>query len=236
MSDPTPAIAHPAATVVLLRDVAHGCEVLLVQRNVRLAFHGGAWVFPGGRIDAGDYAAAGSPEPVAAARYAAAREAREEAGVGVAPQPLVAFARWLTPENVAKRFDTWFFAGAASSDDVRVDGNEIHAHQWMRPIDALAAQHRSEIELPPPTFVTLTQFADDATVAQALTRLAQQPFEFFVPLLHFVPEGACTLYHGDVAYGAEGLDRPGPRHRLWMLESGWRYERSDSSQQSFGRS
>ena len=22
-------------------------------------------------------------------------------------------------------------------------------------------------------------------------------------------------------------DRPGPRHRLWMLESGWRYERPD---------
>ena len=230
MSDPVPAIAHPAATLVLLRDAAAGCEVLLVQRNVRLAFHGGAWVFPGGRIDAGDYAAAGSRDPAAAARYAAARETCEEAGVRIGAEPLVAFARWLTPENVPKRFDTWFFAAAATGDDVQVDGGEIHAHQWIRPIDALAAQRRGELELPPPTFVTLMQFADDPTVAQGLARLARQRFEFFVPLLRFVPEGACTLYHGDVAYGGEGLDRPGPRHRLWMLESGWRYERSDSSQ------
>jgi len=51
-ADAAPAL--PAATTVLLRDSDAGCEVLLVQPSAKLAFHGGAWVFPGGRVDAAD--------------------------------------------------------------------------------------------------------------------------------------------------------------------------------------
>jgi 8-oxo-dGTP pyrophosphatase MutT (NUDIX family) len=96
----TPVVAHPAATVVLLRQGTDGCEVLLVRRSARLSFHGGAWVFPGGRIDSADYAAADSADVAGAARHAAARETREEAGVEVSPQCLVLFARWVTPEEL----------------------------------------------------------------------------------------------------------------------------------------
>ena len=44
----------PAATVVLVRDGGHGPEVLLVQRHKATAFMGGAFVFPGGRVDPAD--------------------------------------------------------------------------------------------------------------------------------------------------------------------------------------
>ena len=218
--------AHPAATVVLLRDAVHGCEALLVRRSPQLAFHGGAWAFPGGRIDPQDYVAPDSTDIVAAARNAAAREAREEAAVAIEPQALVPFSRWVTPEGLPKRFDAWFFAARATTDNVRVDGGEIHEHRWLRPSHALAAQNTREIELPPPTFVTLAGLARFRTVAEALSVLAEQPFETFVPRLHIVPEGACILYAGDVAYESGTLDEPGGRHRLWMLNSGWRYERS----------
>ena len=53
--------AIPAATVVLLRDGADGVETLMLRRDSKLAFAGGAWVFPGGRIDPEDY-----PDGVAA--------------------------------------------------------------------------------------------------------------------------------------------------------------------------
>ncbi|MBI3784305.1 MAG: NUDIX domain-containing protein [Deltaproteobacteria bacterium] len=219
------ATAHPAATVVLLRDAADGCEVLLVRRNAKLAFHGGAWVFPGGRIDPEDHQRAEHGAIEHAARYAAAREAREEAGLEVVPQDLLLFSRWLTPTNVAKRFDTWFFVGAVTSGSVQVDGGEIHDHRWFQPRQALAAQRGREIELPPPTFVTLVQLGDHPTVQSTLSALRQRPFEFFEPQLHFTPEGACTIYHGDAAYGSGGIEQPGARHRLWMSDSGWRYER-----------
>lgn len=39
-----------AATVVILRDRPTGLEALLVHRATHLAFAGGHWVFPGGRV------------------------------------------------------------------------------------------------------------------------------------------------------------------------------------------
>ena len=35
------------------------------------------------------------------------------------------------------------------------------------------------------------------------------------------------VYAGDAAYEGGDLESPGPRHRLWILASGWRYERTD---------
>lgn len=45
---------RPAATVVLLRDAAPGLEVFLVRRTQGATFMGGAYVFPGGKLDAAD--------------------------------------------------------------------------------------------------------------------------------------------------------------------------------------
>lgn len=222
--------AHPAATVVLLRDSPHGCEVLLVRRNSNLAFHGGAWVFPGGRIDAEDYAAAGDPLDVcAAACHAAVREAAEEAGVTVAASGLVPFARWITPEGLPKRFDAWFFAAQAPSADVQVDGFEIEEHRWMLPRAALAARHAGEIELPPPTFVTLSRFCDTGSTAAILAELRGEPVRSYVPRLHLLGGGgACSLYEGDAGYDAGSPELPGARHRLTMHDGGaWTYECSE---------
>ena len=219
--------ARPAATVVLLRDGAAGSEVLLVQRNARLAFHGGAWVFPGGRIDEADYAV-NTTDTVAAARCAACREAWEEAGITIAPAELVRFARWVTPEGLPKRFDTWFFAARAASDTVRIDGGEIHAHQWITPAAAIEAHRSGTLELPPPTWVTLHQLTLYPTVADSLAALGDGGVEDYVPRVRLVSTGACSLYAGDVAYDGGDIDAPGPRHRLWMLESGWHYERRPS--------
>lgn len=57
--------ATPVPSAAAVRAAAAGFEVLLVRRNAQLAFHGGAWVFPGGRIDAHELAA--HPEEAQAA-------------------------------------------------------------------------------------------------------------------------------------------------------------------------
>ena len=226
MTERVPPVAHPAATVVIVRDGVRGCEVLLLRRNSQLAFHGGAWVFPGGRLDPEDYdGLADATDVVAAARNAAMREAREEAGVDLVADSLVAFARWVTPVELPKRFDTWFFAGLAAHDNVCVDGGEIHEHRWMHADEALAAQRAGEIELPPPTFVTITAIAPHPTARAALAALGRDPIEVFEPRLFPIEGGAVSLYAGDAGYEDAELERPGPRHRLWMREAGWRYER-----------
>ena len=44
----------PAATIMLMCDGENGLEVLLLRRNQKAGFAPGAYVFPGGRVDAAD--------------------------------------------------------------------------------------------------------------------------------------------------------------------------------------
>lgn len=45
---------HYAATVMLVRDGAHGVEVLMLERSGKSESFGGAFVFPGGKVDLHD--------------------------------------------------------------------------------------------------------------------------------------------------------------------------------------
>jgi 8-oxo-dGTP pyrophosphatase MutT (NUDIX family) len=94
-----PAPARPASTILLLRDGPSAPQLLLLRRHGRSGFAAGAWVFPGGTVDAADrtggLALLGresamewarrleSPDPAEAAAYlfAALREAFEETGI-----------------------------------------------------------------------------------------------------------------------------------------------------------
>ena len=48
-----PAVPRPAWTVVLMRE-SEGMEILLLRRSRSAGFVPGAYVFPGGRVDASD--------------------------------------------------------------------------------------------------------------------------------------------------------------------------------------
>lgn len=99
---PTPVTPAPAATLVLLRDRPVGpFDVLLIRRHDESKFAAGAFVFPGGKIEADDNPDDAAvwcrgPDPVAAARVlglenapraalgywiGAIRETFEEAGI-----------------------------------------------------------------------------------------------------------------------------------------------------------
>lgn len=100
-----PAVPRPAATVLLLRDGAQGVEVLMTRRSATASFAPGAYVFPGGGIDAADAQA----HAIAARRptqkdlhltqaIAAIRESFEELGVLLARH---ADGRYASAEDVA---------------------------------------------------------------------------------------------------------------------------------------
>ena len=211
-----------AATVVLLRDGDDGLETLMLRKNSRLAF-GGMWVFPGGRIDDGDRAA-GADELTAAAN-AAVREAVEESGLVVPSSALIPFSHWTPPLMAPKRFLTWFFLAPAPSAVVTIDRGEIHDHEWMRPADALARRDAAAIELAPPTWVTLHWLAAHPTLAAACDAAAAREPERFFTRIESSSEGPVAVWTPDVAHESGDLAAPGPRHRLWMTPTGWRYER-----------
>jgi 8-oxo-dGTP pyrophosphatase MutT (NUDIX family) len=214
----------PSATVVVVRDAASRLEVLLLERNTGKSI----WVFPGGKVDAADGLAPGQADWEAPARRAAAREAREEAGLVLDPAGLVPISRWVTPALTSPRFDTLFFAARVGPDVlVRVDGGEISAHRWFAPGAAVAAMRGGQIRLAPPTFVTVSWLAGHASAAEALAALAGAPLVTFHPRICMVEGGACILYPGDAGYEAGDPGAPGPRHRLLTAGSdGFQYERS----------
>jgi 8-oxo-dGTP pyrophosphatase MutT (NUDIX family) len=154
------AAAREAASLILLRDGDEGPEVLLVQRNPEQKFMGGAWVFPGGSLSAGD------SDELDTAR----RELAEEAGVELtADAELVRWSRWITPAQVKVRFDTHFFVARAPDDAApRVDGSECVDFRWLRPRDALDAGAREELLLVFPTIKHLEQLAEHGSVDHAL--------------------------------------------------------------------
>lgn len=103
-----PVAPRPAATVLLLRDGDAGLEVLMTRRSANASFVPGAYVFPGGALDAAD----ASPRARGLARRrpaqleeqltwstAAIREAFEELGVLLAYRPDDRLAR---AEDVAR--------------------------------------------------------------------------------------------------------------------------------------
>lgn len=225
MSEDQPVIAVPAATVILLRDGIDGLETLLLRRNSQLAFHGGSWVFPGGRVDPEDYGPGGPDDVEAAAAAAAVREAKEEADLNIAQEELIYFSHWTTPTGLPKRFSTWFYLTAARDTNVQIDGSEIHDHAWLSPSAALTSQRAGEIELPPPTFVSLLGLEAFKTADAAVNEYATRAAETYVPRNQKIPGGRLSIYHGDSGYETEQVDAPSPHHRLWMMDSGWRYER-----------
>jgi 8-oxo-dGTP pyrophosphatase MutT (NUDIX family) len=235
--------AIPAATVVVLRDRGGRLEALMVRRNSKLAFAGGHWVFPGGRVDPGDEPVVLDPadpanrqgpadEAEARARAAAVRETHEEAGLVIDPVELVWFAHWTPPPISPKRFATWFFAAPAPDGDVIIDGGEIHDHAWLTPEAALAGREAGEIELSPPTWITLFTLAGFADVDTALDAFAGRPPEFFATRISVVDGGVLALYAGDAGYDHDDPDLPGPRHRLAMMDTGWTYERDPEASAS----
>jgi 8-oxo-dGTP pyrophosphatase MutT (NUDIX family) len=219
---------RPSATVVVVRDASVApprLEFLLLQRSARDG-KPGPWVFPGGKVEAADVVA-GEPGSRESALRAAVRETHEEAGLDLATTRLVAISRWITPEISPQRFDTWFFLGVVDTTrEVVVCGDEIISHRWIAPAEALAAHQQGEIQLAPPTFVTVQWLCDHSHAAHAQEALGREPILTFRPRIHRSAAGACMLYPGDAGYDTGDPELPGARHRIWALASGWRYERS----------
>lgn len=188
--DVTP--ARQAATLVLLRDSPDGPEVLLVQRNPQQRFMGGAWVFPGGALHADD----------ADLAAAAVRELAEEAGIALpAAAKLVPWSRWITPEEVKVRFDTWFFvAEAPAGAEATPDGGECVDADWLRPAAALDAHRRDELMLVFPTIKHLEALATFDSVDAALDKARNREVVPIQPRVVVRGGSAEVLLPGDPGY------------------------------------
>jgi 8-oxo-dGTP pyrophosphatase MutT (NUDIX family) len=178
-----------AATVIVLRGGGDGLEVLLVRRNPQARFMGGAWVFPGGAVDDGEDH-----------RVAGVREVAEEAGIELPdPEALLLFSRWITPPQVAIRFDTLFFLVAAPHGaQPQPDGGETVDAGWYEPRAALDAG----IDLVFPTIKTLEALARFGSAAELLEWADGRDVEPIEPMVVIEGEVARVVLPGEPGYRA----------------------------------
>ena len=96
-----------------------------------------------------------------------------EAGLRLDLTTIVAFARWVTPEGLPKRYDTRFYAAILppGAEAVAAPG-EIADLEWIRPADALARADSESAYLMPPTRAALTALSQGTDVASVLRSLA----------------------------------------------------------------
>ena len=231
-----------AATAILLRDRTEGpYEMFLMRRHRNQAFMGGAYVFPGGRLDDADadselaaciggFRAADAkrllqetdlPEATALGLFVAAiRETFEEAGVLLArdargkvvdlsapetaarfssyrlelheerltlaelvrreglifaPDLLIPYAHWITPETESRRFNTRFFLARLPEGQIPVhDRMELTESSWMTPAFALAENEAGRIILMPPTLKTIEGLLSFSNTAQLFAAARSQ--------------------------------------------------------------
>jgi 8-oxo-dGTP pyrophosphatase MutT (NUDIX family) len=143
---------RPAATVMLLRDGEGGPEVFMLRRAADASFAGGAYVFPGGRVDDADRVddlirwCTGLDDAAASRQLgidrgglaywvAAVRECFEEAGVLLARHPDGSPYQPVADERRAVHAGELSLAAMCARDDVRLDlgGIEYVAH-WVTPV------------------------------------------------------------------------------------------------------
>ncbi len=124
-----PAPLRPAATVLLLRDGPQGLEVLMTRRSMTASFAPGAYVFPGGGIDAADAAAhaqairrPGQSDLHLTQAIAAIRESFEELGVLFARH---ADGRWADATDIAAIDRTGPFADQCMARGLQLAADQV---------------------------------------------------------------------------------------------------------------
>jgi 8-oxo-dGTP pyrophosphatase MutT (NUDIX family) len=244
-----PSVPVPAATVILVREMGRGAnvEVFLVRRHRRSQFMSDAFVFPGGKIDAGD----GSPE------MGAVRELFEEAGIlladGSPPSDLQAWrarlnaglatfaellgaarlqvdatrlcwwARWITPSLEPRRFDAQFFlAECPPAVEPTIDDKEIVEAVWLTPTEALARHAADTLRLPPPQVKTLTEMEPYPSLSEVRAAAARRQAHAHPIMPRFAKDAdhPALLLPWDPAYQSEGVGEAAPMPKGHFLAGG----------------
>jgi 8-oxo-dGTP pyrophosphatase MutT (NUDIX family) len=107
-----------------------------------------------------------------------------ESGMVLALDELVPYARWITPEAMPKRYDTWFFLAAAPPDQLGAhDGRESTDSLWLSPREAVAGGESGRFKLPFPTTRNLIKLGKQPDVRAAIADAKKNSVVTVMPVL-----------------------------------------------------
>jgi 8-oxo-dGTP pyrophosphatase MutT (NUDIX family) len=184
-----PATPVLAVSVIPVRQSqGPGLDVFVQHRAKTMDFAASVVVFPGGRVNTEDHAepqgkpvselvldqqvtawartsiAEAGPERTRALSRAllgcGRREVQEETGLNLEPEDLIPWANWITPPDLPKRFDTYFFvAQIRKGQQLTHQTTEADSSEWRTVASLLSAYEDNRIRLMRPTLALLTDLA-----------------------------------------------------------------------------
>lgn len=187
LSPPGCDAAERPLRVAAIREAFEECGVLLARDAA------GATLRPGADLDAARAALAGG---VAFAGLAAGL------GATLDLEALIPFARWITPEMMPKRFDTWFYLAEAPADQLAAcDGTETVDAEWIAPAEALRLAELGQRRIIFPTRMNLQRLAESGSVAQAKAAARARPMSVVTPHVEQRPGGPMLVLPEEAGYG-----------------------------------
>jgi 8-oxo-dGTP pyrophosphatase MutT (NUDIX family) len=132
-------------------------------------------------------------------------------GMLLALDLLVPYARWITPEGMPKRFDTWFFLAAAPPEQAGAhDGKESTDSIWVSPREALAGGESGRFKLPFPTTRNLIRLGKQPGVKAALEDSRGKPIVTVMPIMTKLNGGRQLRIPIEAGYDGDVFDVGAP--------------------------
>lgn len=142
----------PAAAVAFVRDTDSGIEVYLSRRPAHFRYYPGAFVFPGGRLDAED----------TDIRATARREVQEEIGIEIDTKLLVPLRNIHTSAHAGPVYHMLTFAYRAEGEfNTNLNAEEVEEEMWIAAREALV-----QLDLPYQIRAAVFTIAQFRTVAE----------------------------------------------------------------------
>jgi 8-oxo-dGTP pyrophosphatase MutT (NUDIX family) len=116
---------------------------------------------------------------------------------------LTVFARWITPDMMPKRFDTWFYVVSADSTQLAAhDGRETVDAEWIAPSVALSLAASGERTIIFPTRMNLQLLAESGSVVEAVEKSRARTLVPVLPKVERREGGGVLVIPPDAGYGA----------------------------------
>lgn len=131
-------------------------------------------------------------------------EVLADTGMVLALDELVPYAHWITPVDLPKRFDTWFFLAAAPPEQLGAhDGRESTDSLWLSPREALAGSDSGRFKLPFPTTRNLIKLGKQPNVNAALDDARGKQVVSVMPVMTSLNGGRQLRIPLDAGYDGE---------------------------------
>lgn len=158
----------------------------------------------------------------------ALRDFLKERGLLLDLEELHPFARWVTPQAEARRYDARFFVAVAPAGQAGAhDEHETMASFWASPAEVLRRWNAGEVEVAPPTHRTLTLLAASRSTADVLALASTACLDPVCPRVVEHVEGdertLALVLPGDPEHDVREVRVPGPS-RYVLRGDRWRAE------------